>query len=298
MNIAQFNARGPNNGVEHWFDLIHDELINQGHQVRQFWLRGNQPTRDDIEWMDFAMFHFAQVALHYMRLPVPFCVLPSANDVFPDNGAKLIKVSKRRNCKFITYQSFYHLKKYKEWGIKHNFVYVPMPVRTELFKRKRKYNPNGKIVAGGRLVPKKGLDRLVNVDNLTIFGDGPLESELKSLMPNTTFTGRLSGEELRDLFDEASLYLFPAIVTPDGDSDGIANTLKESLLMELPVVASSVAGTPELNNINILDDLDNISMKISSILKKPNIKGRKEILKKYSPDVCVEKLLNAIGVYI
>jgi len=87
MNIAQFNARGPNN-VEHWYDLIHDELIRQGYEVRQFWLRGKQPTKEDRDWMEFALFHFSQVALYYRKIGVPFCILPSANDCFPDSGAK------------------------------------------------------------------------------------------------------------------------------------------------------------------------------------------------------------------
>jgi len=297
MNIGYANARGINN-IEHWYYLEREELKKRGHNIYEFNLRYKPPEREKIKELDIIHFHFAQVANYYKRIGKKFIISPHAHDIFVDKGKTLKKASSHKNCVAVSYQSFYHKRKFEEWGIEKPLYYLPMCCRTELFKRKKKYNKNGKIVAGGRLVPKKGLDRLVNVDNLTIFGDGPLESELKSLMPNTTFTGRLSSEELRDLFDEASLYLFPAIVTPNNDSDGIANTLKESLLMELPVVASSVAGTPELNNINILDDWDNISMKISSILKKPNIKGRKEILKKYSPDVCVEKLLNGINKYI
>jgi len=291
MNIGQFNARGPHNGVEHWFDLIHDELIKQGHEVRQFWLRGTQPTRIDIEWMDFAMFHFAQVAQYYMKMKVPFCVLPSANDVFPDNGAKLIKVSKRKNCKFITHQSMYHLRKYKEWGVEQNFVYVPMPVRTELFKRQTKYNPNAHYCAGGRLIPKKGLHQLNNIDEVYIFGDGPLRSDLEIQLPNAQFVGELFDDQLRRGFENSSVYLYPAVIDENNDSDGIPNTIKEAMLMRLPVYASPVAGIPELENIDLVDDWNTVN--ISNL--KPNWKGEQEIRNLYNPKTCVNLLLKGIN---
>jgi len=299
MKLGQFNARGPHNGVEHWFDLIHDELINRKHEVRQFWLRGTQPTKFDRDWMDFGIFHFSQVALYYKRIGVPFCIMPSANDCFPDNGAKLKIAASHKNCKFVTYQSYYHLKKYKEWDIPKPKVYVPHPARTELFKRQTPYNPSGKIIAGGRLIPKKGLDRLKNVENLTIFGDGPLRETLGHKLHNgVAFTGFLSGNELKDLFEESSIYLFPAIITPDGDSDGIANTVKEAMLMEVPVITSSVAGMRELENVIHINDWTKINDILSdeSIYQK-NWKGRQEILKTYSPKVTVNMLEDAIEEY-
>lgn len=297
MNIGQFNARGPHNGIEHWFDLIHDELEKQGHSLRQFWLRGTQPKREDVEWMDFAIFHFSQVALFYRRIGVPFCIMPSANDCFPDNGAKLKKAASHKNCKFVTYQSFYHLEKYKEWEIPKPKVYVPHPVRTNLFKRETPYNPNGEIVAGGRLIPKKGLDRLSSMEKVTIFGDGPLRQELTDLLHGATFTGSLNGSELKDLFEGASVYLFPAIVTPDGDSEGISNTIKEAMLMELPVVCTPIAGNTELENVSFLSDWDTINNILDGHIKQRNWKGRQEILKIYSPNSCVKKLLDSIEEY-
>ena len=58
--------------------------------------------------MDFAIIHFSQVALFYRKMGVPFCILPSANDCFPDEGAKLRIASQHKDCKFVTYQSIYH----------------------------------------------------------------------------------------------------------------------------------------------------------------------------------------------
>jgi len=299
MNIGQFNARGPYNGDEHWFDLIYEEFIKRGHKVRQFWLRGKQPKKEDIEWMDFVIFHFSQVALYYRRIGVPFCIMPSANDCFPDNGAKLKVAASHKNCKFVTYQSMYHLKKYKEWDIPKPKVYVPHPVRTNLFKRKTPYNPSGGLVAGGRLIPKKGLDRLKGVENLTIFGDGLLKEKLHNRLHEANFTGHLSGEQLKDLFEQSSIYLFPAIVTPDGDSEGISNTIKEAMLMELPVICTTVAGNKEFENVIHLDDWSKINYLLENKnIRQRNWKGRQEILRIYSPKTCVNMLLGGIEEYV
>jgi len=300
MIIGQFNARGPENGIEHWFDLIRQELIKRGHEVRVFWLRGKQPTTKDLDELDFCLYHFTQVAQHYMRIGIPFCVLPSANDIFVDNGARLSMVSKYRKCKFITHQSSYHLQKYKEWGIQQNFQYVPMPVRVDLFRKHRKYNPDEKYLAGGRLVPKKGLHQLKGLDdNLRVFGDGPLWNELQYILPNAEFLGYLKPVKLKNIMERSSVYLFPAVVTSDGDSEGISNTIKEAMLMRLPVICSSVAGNKELENVVLVDDWStkNIRKVLDNLSLEPNIKGEKEIRNHYNSKFAVNQLMEGIEKY-
>jgi len=297
MNIGYFNSRGPNNGIEHWFDLEIEELQKRGHEVRTFYLRGNQPTKEDIEWMDIAHFHFAQVANHYKRIGKPYIISPHANDIWCDNGATLISASKNKNCLGITYQSFYHKKKFEEWELDRPLFHLPMCCRIELFKRQTSYNPSGKIISGGRLISKKGLDRLNGAGEVTIFGDGPLKESLRKELKLATFTGYLNGNQLKDLFEESSVYLLPAIITPDGDSDGLPNTIKEAMLMELPVIASPIAGIPELENISTLNNWDSIGRILKDFPREPNKKGRVEILKNFSPKVCVDKLIKIIEEY-
>lgn len=297
MNIGYFNARGPNNGIEHWFDLEIEEFRKRGHEVRTFYIKGNQPTMEDIKWMDFAHFHFAQVAEYYKKMGVPYVISPHANDIFKDEGYNLKRACISRHCVGVTYQSFYHKRKFEDWGIDKPLFHLPMCCRTKLFKRQTPYNPSDRLVAGGRLIPKKGLDRLKGVENLTIFGDGPLMEELKSKLDCVRFTGYLSGQELKDLFEKSSTYLFPAIITSDGDSDGIPNTIKEAMLMELQVISSPVAGIPELENISLLSDwsIESINNALDSMSKESNAKGRREILSNFSPEVCVNRLLKIIN---
>ncbi len=300
MNIGYFNARGIND-IESWFSLEIKELRRLGHEVRVFWLRGKQPTKSDIEWMDIAHYHFAQVADFYKRIGVPFIISPHAHDIWRDEGATLLRASNHPKCKFVTYQSFYHKKKFEEWGVEKPLVYLPMCCRTKLFTREKRYNPYGSYVAGGRLIPKKGIDRLLkHKRHIKVFGDGPLKVEFEKRFPNNTYLGHLKGKQLKNLFEKGSIYFFPSIQTPDGDMDGIANTVKESLLMELQCISSSVAGMPEIKNIHLLDDWSKecIENAIECIPKRANYEGRREILEKFSPDICIDKLISAINEYV
>ena len=297
LRLGLVNARGLNN-VEHWYKLEYQELQKRGYEVEPFWFRGKPLTGRDTTNLDFLICHFTQIAQIYMRTGLPFCVLPSANDVFPDNGNRLKMVSRNRNCKFITYQSHYHLKKYKEWDIEGNFVYVPMPVRVDTFKRNRKYNPNEKYLAGGRLIPKKGIHQLKSVqDNLRIFGDGPLRRDLEIELPRAEFLGELDAKGLKNVMERSSVYLFPAVETPDGDHEGISNTIKEAMLMQLPVICSPIAGNVEFENVSHLNDWSNLPKVLEDFKFIPNYKGEKEIRNLYNPKHCVDLLLKGIEQY-
>jgi glycosyltransferase involved in cell wall biosynthesis len=297
MIIGHFNARGPNNGVEHWFDLIREELIRQGHEVRTFWLRGNQPTSKDINECDFMIYHFCHVANHYKRLGVPFCVVPSSNDFYPNKGEILKQAQSHRNCRFVTYQCQHALDCFNEWGIKEPYIYFPMPARVDLFTRTKPFNPDGYVVAGGRLIPKKGLDKVLPyINNMKVFGDGELKEYLQSLNPTNDFVGWLDGNGLKELFEDCRLYLMPSIVTPDGDREGISNTVKEAMLMELHVIISSSGGNYELKNVVCTDEINGDIVNMEKF-RVPNKKGRQEIIDKYSPKVCVDRLLSGIEMY-
>jgi glycosyltransferase involved in cell wall biosynthesis len=300
MNIGLFNTRGINQ-TEHFISLELYELREKGHDVELYWVKGRHPTKEEINKMDFAVFHFVPTASYFCNIGVPFCILPTANDIFPDNGRQLKIIEKHPNCKFIGYQSFYHKKKYEEWKLTKPLVHIPHCVRTKLFKRQTPYNPSGKIIAGGRLIPKKGLDRLKDMENLTIFGEGPLRNELEQILsPTDRFLGYLSGIQLKELLEESSIYLFPAIVTPDGDSEGISNSIKEAMLMELQVICTQIAGNTEFENVAFLSDWskESIEKAISCLSREANTKGRIEILKNFSPKICINMLLNEIGKFL
>jgi len=174
-----------------------------------------------------------------------------------------------------------------------------MSARVDLFKRTLPtlHLTGKRVIAGGRLIPKKGLHQLAGVKNLTIFGDGPLKQELEQKLPDAEFVGWLDGEGLRDLMEDSWLFLNPSVVTNDGDREGIPNTIKESLLMNLNCISTSVGGISELDSVDILNDWSRINSVIENTTRAPNKKGRLEILNTYSPKSCVDRLLEAIGKY-
>ena len=118
------------------------------------------------------------------------------------------------------------------------------------------------VLAVGRLDPIKGFADLVEAcrdlrDRGTTFqcdiiGDGPLRVDLQQRIDAAGLSGtvRLLGarkqEDVRGLLDRATIFVLPAVVTPQGDRDGIPVALMEAMASGAPVVSTRVSGIPEL----------------------------------------------------
>ncbi|MCP5539705.1 MAG: glycosyltransferase [Akkermansiaceae bacterium] len=117
------------------------------------------------------------------------------------------------------------------------------------------------LVQACRLIEKKGLDVTLRVfaaflrdcpeAMLTIAGDGPLENSLRDLArqlgvaDRVRFAGFLSGEELRDLFYSAHVFIHPSRITADQNQEGVPNSMLEAMATGLPVLATRHGGIPE-----------------------------------------------------
>lgn len=118
------------------------------------------------------------------------------------------------------------------------------------------------IVSVARLVPKKGLDDLLDACRLlvdrghrfrcVIYGSGPLHDVLSTraathgLADVVTLAGERTREQLRQLLAAADVFALTPYVTADGDRDGIPNVIVEAMACGLPVLATSTGGVPEL----------------------------------------------------
>lgn len=119
-----------------------------------------------------------------------------------------------------------------------------------------------RILAVGRLVPKKGYEIFLEAlgqlrDNgvefrCRIVGDGNLRQSLETrvatlgLTDVITFCGALTQHEVIDEYHSSDVFVQASVVTPDGDRDGIPNSVLEAMSNGLAVVASTTAGIPEV----------------------------------------------------
>lgn len=119
-----------------------------------------------------------------------------------------------------------------------------------------------RILTVGRLVPKKGFSVLLDalaelmaagIDfECRIVGGGPLKTELSEqsdrlgLTPKVSFSGALPQSGIVAHYQWASTFVQASVITPDGDRDGIPNSVMEAMASGLAVLASAVAGIPEV----------------------------------------------------
>jgi colanic acid/amylovoran biosynthesis glycosyltransferase len=118
------------------------------------------------------------------------------------------------------------------------------------------------ITSTGRLVEKKGFAYLIdalsylwhtmNIHTMTtIIGDGPLRNELvkriedKKMSPFITLVGQKTQPEIKEYLKKTHIFVLSSITSVTGDSEGIANVLKEAML-SVPVVATDHGGNKEL----------------------------------------------------
>ena len=100
------------------------------------------------------------------------------------------------------------------------------------------------ILFVGRLVKEKGLEAFARVlehlgasgvaHHSLVVGEGPLRATLERRLPDTQFTGRLSGEALARAYASSDIFLFPS------DTETFGSVVLEAMASGLPVVAADV----------------------------------------------------------
>jgi len=117
-----------------------------------------------------------------------------------------------------------------------------------------------KFVSVGRLVEKKGFDRLIQAlaklpDTLdwqwTHIGGGALNDQMQTLATELNVSNRIEwlGEceqpQVIETMRDSDVFVLPSRVAQDGDRDGLPNVLMEAASQKLPIIATPVSAIPE-----------------------------------------------------
>jgi colanic acid/amylovoran biosynthesis glycosyltransferase len=87
---------------------------------------------------------------------------------------------------------------------------------------------------------------------LDLVGTGPLEPTIRTLVHAAGLADRVNFHDdqpedaVRRMVAGSDILVQPSVVAPDGDMDGIPNTLIEAMALGIPVVTTSLSGIPEL----------------------------------------------------
>jgi colanic acid/amylovoran biosynthesis glycosyltransferase len=138
--------------------------------------------------------------------------------------------------------------------------WIPCSVDLEKFNpQPRIENTTLRILHVGRLIEKKGVPDLIRAFakltmqqiQLELVGTGPEEELCKQLVgkmqlqQRVIFHGWKSPEEVKDLMQQADVFVLNSRVATNGDSEGLPVGILEAMAMELPVVSTNHAGIPK-----------------------------------------------------
>ena len=152
------------------------------------------------------------------------------------------------------------------------------------------------IMAMGRLVYKKGFSYLLEAMPgvlaqfpdavLLIAGQGDLRTELELLADSlgirqqVVFAGHVAWDQTSSYLAAADLLVLPSILDQAGNIDGLPNVLLESMASGRAIVASKVAGVPDVitdgeNGLLVPEkDAEALAAAICTLLRDPSLRQR------------------------
>lgn len=137
-----------------------------------------------------------------------------------------------------------------------------VPLDDFLFQPRRWPTDGGwRFLQACRLIAKKGLEtslrafavfaRRYPAAQFTIAGEGPLLAELQGIAQELgvaeriRLTGFMPQPQLRALLYGSHIFLHPSETAPDGNQEGVPNSMLEAMATGLPVFATTHGGIPE-----------------------------------------------------
>lgn len=165
----------------------------------------------------------------------------------------------------VTVNSEHTTRRLEELGCPSRKLYkLPMGLDLASFQfHERTYNAGEpvRLLTVGRLVEKKGIEYSIRAVaqllekrpelRYNIVGDGPLRPALEELIKQlglgdrVTLRGALDSNRVRQLMDEAHIFVLASVTASDGDQEGQGLVLQEAQASGMPVVATDHNGFSE-----------------------------------------------------
>jgi len=117
-----------------------------------------------------------------------------------------------------------------------------------------------------------GTPNFLNSPRLAFVGDGPYLKELRTLVPDATFTGYLAGLELARAFASADVFVFPST------TDTFGNVILEALASGIPCVVSDQGGPKDLiahgtnGFITRALDVEDFTRQVAKVVADPDLR--------------------------
>lgn len=261
-----------------WEDLTHDEGgPNKIHKMHYFLMSALYILSGSIQ---LAMLHKKEkYDILHVHWPFPHGIM----SVFAKLFCKTRIVLNFHGAELLLVKRFGFVKWFLKYFIKNadavivNSSFTGKKV-TDIFDREINVIPYGTTIeplsdmnkkhygrhvfAVGRMIERKGFRYLIEamksvVDKfpdatLVIAGGGPVRDDLLrqvkelSLENSVSLPGKVPEETLKKYFSDADMFVLPAIVDKNGDTEGLGVVLVEAMTYKLPVIASRVGGIPDV----------------------------------------------------
>ncbi len=204
----------------------------------------------------------AAFAIHEL-VGIPYSMGAHAYDLFRKGGDWLLPM-KLESASFVRTSSKSSASRLAQWGVRENKIKL---IRRGLdtFSTRNSFELHFprklKLIAIGRLVPKKGYFHMLRIAlelsreqvpyELEIIGEGALEKRIQAeilrfgLQKNVFLLGAKKEEEVRKFLLLADALLFTGIIDAQGDRDGIPNVIPEAMDSGCLVISSKYAGASE-----------------------------------------------------